>query len=181
MPSWAVAQGLQLWATTVAVNDAEVKLAPWHSLVSVEATTITLSPSGGYKVSAAIESEVKGLYAKYPECLFASWIGNDGMLNLQSGTNKLVVQFDDAVHWQSSALGRRFSVRRDGAEIFAIRYHTFFRRLRQRPWSILTEIFMPDDDWGLVCDLPSFIHSNYKDLSLIREAIVKQAHLSASH
>ena len=98
--------------------------------------------------------EISGWYARYDEGTFAYWRQDERDF---VSWRKKVIELSPAtmVEWSSTASGRHFKVEKQGVTKLTFSYYTLLRR----PWRMLTELLIPDDDWGLVFDLPSFVHS----------------------
>lgn len=116
---------------------------------------VSIQADGSKPVAIAAARPVAGWYAKYKEGLFAYWLSGerqfvrwrDHTIELNTGTE---------IVWESRVFGRRFTVRKQGKMILEATYHTLLRNLG--------DAF--DDWWGLVNDLPSFVHSGHSAGSL---------------
>jgi hypothetical protein len=105
---------------------------------------------------------VSGWYADYDEGRFAFWL--EGDRQFVSWRNKKVELLQSTVmQWESNISGRSFKIVCGGKIRLVANYHTLLRR----PWRIITDILFMDDDWGLVNDLPSVIHSEYESGNLV--------------
>lgn len=103
-------------------------------------------------------SEISGAYAKYKEGIFAVWCDSEIeeiWLTCNGSSTKL--SLDCKLTWQSKLFSRKFSVETDSGQFISFRYKT----LIYEPWRLITDLFIPNDDWGLVFDLPSFVHSSH--------------------
>jgi hypothetical protein len=107
--------------------------------------------------------KVSGWYADYDEGRFIYWHeGDQQYISWRGKTVKL--EPSSRVEWESTIPGRRFRLVGDGKTVLCAKYHTMLRR----PWRIVTDLLFPDDDWGLVFDLPSTIHSGHKRGQLLK-------------
>ena len=102
--------------------------------------------------------EVSGWYADYDEGRFAYWFDGDRQYIYWRG-KKIELVSTSRIEWESTITGRSFKVISNGKIQLHLKYHT----LARRPWRLITDIVFMDDDWGLVYDLPSFIHSRHTE------------------
>lgn len=111
-----------------------------------------------YSLEESEKSEdFSGFYAKYHEGFFVFFTGSDGKLKI--GWNGRLISISEvySTHWHSDTKGRKLvCYDTENQELLTVSYHTFLR-FGLNPFKLLSEVFMPDDDWGLVADLPSFV------------------------
>lgn len=151
------------------VNDLRPLLVPWHTLVAAGKSLLTLDENGAFIESESLESP-NGTFAIYDEGVFAVWVIRRETIFVQANQQVAQVFPTDELRRGNEIRGRHFAVLRDGVPRLTFDYKTF-RSLMKRPWKLIQEILAPDDDWGLVADLPSFVHSHYKNPELILNAI----------
>ena len=59
------------------------------------------------------------------------------------------------VAWEVKKFGLAFKVAKKDGEVETFQYMT----LKRQPWRLLTELFIPDDEWDLEGDLPHFAYT----------------------
>lgn len=103
------------------------------------------------------EIKIQGWFSKFPEGIFASF---EVEYDVYFYWNSLIYVFKDgdSVKWRSAITGRTFNIYRNSCLMFEARYMTL-KRFILSPWKIFEDLLLPDDDWGLENDLPSFVHS----------------------
>ncbi|MFY9179902.1 MAG: hypothetical protein WAO12_09030 [Venatoribacter sp.] len=143
-------------------------LKPWSRLVSFDDSAIQITLEDGHFSCQRYEGGNKfdGWYAKYDEGVFVFFKGNNDQATI--GWNKKVVNVDKIyrVDWLNNYSGRLFECfDKNNQSLMKCHYYTY-RRFFLNPLSLISEIFMPDDDWGLVCDLPSVVHSSIEDKTI---------------
>lgn len=142
-----------------------LRLIYWDKSVSIGKTTLSIDLSQRKLIflpEIEDNKEIFGWYAKYNEGVF--YIFTDDRNNLYIGFDKnhINVSFVSSIQWHSNIKNRKFQAYSEGRDIILeFKYKTLINSLK-KPWSILEDIFIPDDDWGLVSDLPSFIHSSFR-------------------
>ena len=125
----------------------------WHKSLGKEKR---LSILNGEYVKHRGESAISGWYADYTEGRFAFWIEPDRQY-ISWRKKRIELKPSSKVHWHSRIAGRKFELFSNG--ILQLKFN--YRTLACRPWAVVTDFIIPDDDWGLDCDLPSFIHSHH--------------------
>ena len=115
-----------------------------------------------------------GWYGYYPEGLFYFFRDDKGRIFI--GVNEVVVpvKMVESAIWTSNLRARYFiCLDRKGQVILDFKYRTL-RRFIRNPLKLITEFFIPDDDWGLESDVPSFVHSRIKcnDFNEIFEKLI---------
>lgn len=158
---------------STAIEGLPLTLGPWHVVVSRGSGAVLLELRDGRpritEVEAATGSlgsdsevasgtpEVDGWYASYPEGVFSvfrdaadqHWVGWRDRFE--------PVPHVEAVGWHNGVLGRRLEIAFAGeTPELSVRYQTW-RALIRDPLYVL------DDDWGLVADLPSVFDSWFDD------------------
>jgi hypothetical protein len=137
-----------------------IVLQRWHEKLGCSRYA-ALSTQAGLVMHMARPGRVDGWYAQYAEGLFAYWFdGERHFLHWRGRTVPLLPA--SSIEWSSGAFGLTFKVFCKGTAELSFGYHTVIRE----PWRLITDLVVPDDDWGLVFDLPSFIHSHYAAGSL---------------
>lgn len=109
-----------------------------------------------------------GWYAVYPEGVFVVFLDESDRVIVGWNGHAETLNSDTSVEWDLSGRGRHFrivSVSKN-LEIIDARYQTFWRYLKN-PLLFFFDLFVPDDDWGLMADLPSFVHSSWKRGDLV--------------
>lgn len=77
---------------------------------------------------------------------------------------------DTELRW-SSGMGGRLLTATDGKQSeFHFSYRSPWRYLT-RPFVLVRDIILGSDWWGLECDLPSFVHSTYRSLDGLGNAL----------
>ena len=147
------------------IKKEDVILKCWHSVVAFKKhQLLTLGVNKGHFQFSPYEGELKpcGFYAAYHEGIFVFFATEDGKV-LIGWKDKLVdVPTIYKAEWSSKASGRCFEAfDQSGQSLMLIRYQTLKQYLWS-PFKLLYDILIPDDDWGLVADIPSFIHSHVK-------------------
>ena len=149
----------------MAVNNI-VYLNYWDKQVSINTDILGLNIIDETYCLSTIAQEivsVAGWYAEYPEGTFVFFKDTTGRLLIGWDGNLIVVQFIHVVHWESRVSGRLFvCYDKNEVELMKVSYKTI-KRLILSPIRLIRELVSPDDDWGLVADLPSFIHSCFVD------------------
>jgi hypothetical protein len=148
-------------------------LARWHPVVG-DSYAVQLDSRGRMTAQYARKEDAPsapgGVYAHYPEGVFAVFVAEEEIwLQWQDRQVKLLRDHD--VAWQSTFGGRSFGLSRNGETDLAFTYQTLIRR----PWRLIADLLMPDDDWGLVADLPGFVHSHFRDGPKLVEMVRAQA------
>ncbi|KZX53508.1 hypothetical protein A3709_10305 [Halioglobus sp. HI00S01] len=144
---------------------SEYILRPWHEVVATDAGLLKISVSKGeYRASEALESiESQGWYASYDEGDFVFLRNERGLFCI--GWQEKLVELDQIaqIEWESTTRGRSLECRdHQGELLLKVRYRTS-KRFLKNPLKLFEELLVPDDDWGLAADLPSFIHSCIED------------------
>jgi hypothetical protein len=111
-------------------------------------------------IPTGVPQHVCGWYAQYKEGLFAYWQSAEQEF-VRWRDDKVVLKPGMEIEWKSQLLGRQFQVQGHGKTLLTVSYHTLLRNLG--------DVF--DDWWGLVDDLPSFVHSGHQ-----RGTLIKQLH-----
>ena len=136
------------------------KLKPWDNQVSIDGQCLELLEYGDdYSLDNLDgEANLDGFYAQYHEGTFVLFQSKSGQLKIGWNGKLLELSKVKRTRWYSNIKGRCL-VCFDGEsnELLRINYHTI-SRFKLNPFKILAEVFTPDDDWGLVADLPSFLN-----------------------
>ena len=147
-------------------NNYEIYLNYWDSQVSINASKLCLSIADGAYCSSIIDKNIVGVtgwYANYPEGIFVFFEDADGRLLIGWDGHLIDVQLIHLISWDSSVSGRLFvCYDKNQIELLKVPYRTL-KRLMLNPIKLVGELVAPNDDWGLVADLPSFIHSCFVD------------------
>ena len=115
---------------------------------------------------------VDGWFSEYEEGLFGVFCDEKFKVNIVWNNNIYVISKIDRIEWRSNVCGRTFEILNNDSVVFRFDYMTW-RRFIFRPWLLFYEIFVPDDDWGLVYDIPSFVHSSYTLRKPIYESLAE--------
>jgi len=76
------------------------------------------------------------------------------------------------IKWNSKFFGLTFiAYGGEGVAALRFRYQTIIGRIFCEPRELLLDFVAPDDDWGLVADLPSFVHSCFESNENIHERL----------
>lgn len=149
------------------LNSEKFLLRPWHSEVSLSNELIAIeirSDRFGVIESSQIPINPSGTYAAYPEGVFVF---------LTMGKNKVAIGWEhrifyisdvSSIEWKSDLSGRSFSINLTSSN--SSEHFNYVTRSRN-PIKIISDVLFPDDEWGLECDLPSFIHSTFLDGTLV--------------
>lgn len=143
---------LQYWDQLVAIDNESIQ-------VTLDGDRFSHQPDSG-------ASQVDGWYAAYEEGVFVFF--KDNLDRILIGWNQSAIDVDliDRVNWLNSFSGRLFECFDKGnRSLLKANYHSY-RRFIFNPLKLFSEFVMPDDNWGLVADLPSFIHSSIEDGSI---------------
>jgi hypothetical protein len=98
-----------------------------------------------------------GFYAAYHEGIFAFFATRDGKLQIGWKDQLVDISEISKTVWSSKVSGRSLqALGENGQHLIKAKYHTL-KRFLLNPLGLLLEFLMPDDDWGLEADLPSFI------------------------
>ena len=140
-------------------------LKPWYRLVSFDDSAIQVELEDDHFSYQLYKGDDKfdGWYAKYDEGVFIFFKDNNNRATI--GWKKKVVNIDKIyrVDWSNNYSGRLFECfDKNNQSLLKCHYDTYWQYVFN-PLRFICEIFMPDDDWGLVCDLPSVIHSSIED------------------
>jgi hypothetical protein len=148
-------------------------LARWHPLVG-DSYAVRLDGRGRVSARYALKEDApsapEGVYAHYPEGVFAVFV-TEAEIWVQWHDRQVKLLRDHEVAWQSTFKGRSFRLCRNGEPDLEFAYRTLVRG----PWRLIVDLLVPDDDWGLVADLPSFIHSHFRDGPKLAEMVRVQA------
>ena len=136
-------------------------LTPWHKSVSYGRQNLVIVTSSSHarmSHKSRDEASSDGFYAVYPEGWF--FVALDEAGRAVFGWERVAISFSDVkrVDWSGRLFSREFSAEIKSGHVICFRYKTLVRQ----PWRIVTDIILPDDDWGLVCDLPSWADSMLK-------------------
>ena len=154
------------------VGVRKVVLQYWHSLVSNDEQFLEvefLMPElriEGLEYSKKNQEVLRGFYACYDEGVFFLFAKDT---EIYIGWDHRIVAMSDvaSVSWRSAFFGRFFCVKNSlGKALVVKKYRTMFFRL-MNPYAFFMDFF--DDDWGLVADLPSFVHSSFGGGSLFED------------
>jgi hypothetical protein len=149
----------------VSVSDSELNnliLHYWDKSVSKDNSAMKLSC--GEKCSSLLKVDglyenFDGWYASYDRGTFCWFKNEKGHYLISWNGNQIEVDSIARVEWGVELKGRYFRcVDRNGEKLMSFRYHTI-GRLFSNPGLFILEVLAPDDDFGLVSDLPSFFHS----------------------
>ncbi len=137
---------LRYWSETVSINGQLFE-------VNIDLNELELVNS---KLTANRRQGISGIYAKYPEGIFAVLFCKNNWFLMWRG-RLIELQNISEVSWSSTILGRNFIVKnRDGHIALKVNYKTVLCGLIN-PIRMFVDIV--DDDWGLDSDLPSYIES----------------------
>lgn len=142
-------------------RDGTYILKAWHHSVSIADHTIqvTLNDSHFSCQLSGAENRTAGWYAKYHEGIFVFLKDNNNHVIIGWNQNIVDVEKINNTTWTNTFYGRLFECFDQSSQsVLKCNYHTF-RRFAFNPLKILGDLLIPDDDWGLECDLPSVIHS----------------------
>ncbi|OED48050.1 hypothetical protein ACH42_02785 [Endozoicomonas sp. (ex Bugula neritina AB1)] len=143
-------------------------LKAWHRSVSFDDSAIQLALDDDCFSYQRYEGDGKfdGWYAKYDEGVFVFFKDSRDRIIIGWNQNTADVEKINRIDWSSSISGLLFECfDKNNQSLLKCHYYTY-RRFGFNPLKLIGEIFMPDDDWGLVCDLPSVIHSSVKDRTI---------------
>ncbi len=143
-------------------------LKAWHQSVSFDDSAIQVAFDDDRFSYQRYEGEGKfdGWYAKYHEGVFVFFKDNRDRIIIGWNQNAVDVEQINRIDWSSALSGRFFTCYdKCNQSLLKCSYHTY-RRFAFNPLKLIGEFFIPDDDWGLECDLPSFIHSSIEDGSI---------------
>ncbi len=108
--------------------------------------------------------KIDGWYAEYKEGLFAFWQnGHKQFVRWRNSEAELTPGL--SVRWASRMSHRQFVIESGQDILLRAKYHTLLRE----PWRIVVDFLAPDDDWGLVNDLPSWVHSGFVNGDLAQQ------------
>ena len=116
-------------------------------------------------ISTAIgDTRSNGYYASYEERIFA--VFEDKFGELRIGWNGYLFHLSKlaTVDWSLDRQSRNFKVTTIDGESASFSYDkrkSFLKRA--------VEVFLPDDDWDLACDLPSVVHSSFLQGTLVSD------------
>lgn len=158
-------------------SDSGFTLNYWDKSVAINRDSIQLILKGnGFFLSSSIGVEkIDGWYAEYSEGVFVFF--KDGRNRIFIGWDQKLIDVNIIARtdW-SNRLGGRIFECFDDNNVSLLRFgYNSFKRFYLNPLKLVGELLMPDDEWGLVADLPSFVHSslesgniksNYKKLLL---------------
>ncbi|MGZ3744995.1 MAG: hypothetical protein ACXWRE_07550 [Pseudobdellovibrionaceae bacterium] len=105
-----------------------------------------------------------GWYQPYTEGIFSIFKISSNQWCIYCNDQLLNLTPELKIFWKNTLGGRQLNIFRSEKLMFSFRYQTWRAILRDP-----TYIF--DDDWGLVADLPSFLHSNSKNFDLLDQAL----------
>lgn len=141
----------------------------WHKIVSggsefLQIQEYPFKKQHIKKDDPIAKEEIKGFFACYPEGIFCWYKNNSGALFISWNGKRQVLGSIDTIQWTSEMWGRHF-VARDKQDkiVMDFRYQTAKGLFFSHPFEFIVELFCPDDDWGLVGDLPSFVDSCFND------------------
>lgn len=105
---------------------------------------------------------INGWYAEYSEGTFVFFKNRNGELALGWRNNFELLDNVKSIDWDMSAKRRHLiCYNLEGNCILEAKYRTLRRFLN--PIKLFSELFVPDDDWGLNSDLPSHVHSSFNN------------------
>jgi hypothetical protein len=146
------------------VNVNHLTLDPWHDAVSIDGKQLVveiLDNSFSVKQKVRGFEIIHGWYAKFHEGVFVFFEDYEGYLNVGWKKSLCKLLRVSQIDWISKTTGRQFTCLDENNDpILDVSYQTL-RRFLFNPSLVYSEVFLQDDDWGLVADLPSFVHSGY--------------------
>ena len=96
-----------------------------------------------------------GYYQMFPEGCFIIFFFKNGNAVLGWNDNLVYSEELSNVAWEVKKFGLAFKVAKKDGEVETFQYMT----LKRQPWRLLTELFIPDDEWDLEGDLPHFAYT----------------------
>ncbi|MEP0068939.1 hypothetical protein [Pyruvatibacter sp.] len=143
-------------------------LRAWHKVVSIKDDFIQISVEDGrfsYRRRAR-SGDIHGFYAKYREGVFVLYKDKGGRLSIGWKKNVLALDTVDRICWESTLRGLMFECfDQDNHSLMQVRYRWFHQYLIN-PLKLIWDLVVPDDEWDLVSDLPSWVDSWFDDGSL---------------
>lgn len=134
------------------------RLKPWHETLAL--------PSGDVEISiiedsfslidrGSANSLISGFYAQYREGLFFIAFGEGNFVCFGWSGRAIWSKDVEESWWSNETMGLEFGCRLKSGEKFSFEYQT----LKSNPLRLITDLFVPDDEWDLVGDLPCFLQS----------------------
>lgn len=149
-------------------------ISPWHDIVSIKRKKLflreaTLSYELG--VYSGAPKYISGWYAKYPEGIFILFRSSDGKIKIGFKDKLLDIEQITSIVWSASFKKRSFKVIDERNELLSEFNYNRTINYVFRPWKFFFEAFVPDDDWGLEADLPSFVDSCFKNRNVQKSVL----------
>lgn len=149
----------------VARSEDKYILKYWHPSIAINNRYMQINLDGD-RYSRKPHSDVNqidGWYAAYHEGVFVLF--KDNLDRILIGWKNHIVDVDriEKVEWSSTIKGRHFECFGKGNNSLMTANYQTLRRFIFNPLALIGEFLIPDDDWGLVADLPSFVDSGVKD------------------
>ncbi|MCG3269325.1 hypothetical protein [Yoonia sp. I 8.24] len=133
-------------------------LKPWHKSVSYRGKNLVVAiAENNARVAhkSRYVASADGFYAVYPEGWFFIALDEGG--RTVAGWKHALLSLSEVnrIARSQGLFCREFSAEVEGNPVATFKYRTLFRQ----PWRIVTDLIVPDDDWGLVCDLPGWVYT----------------------
>ncbi len=137
-----------------------VILKCWHTLVAFKKHELLSLSLGNERFKFTPyrgEQKACGVYAAYHEGIFVFFATEDGTLQIGWKDQLVDVSEISKTVWSGKVSGLSFeAIGQNGQCLMLVKYQTL-RQYLWNPFKFLYDILVPDDDWGLVADLPDFI------------------------
>lgn len=111
--------------------------------------------------SNLVSLSIDGWFEEYSEGLFAVFCDHTKQAYVFWNGSIYYITYDTTIEWNNTVYGRLFRLIKNNQAELEFNYMTWHKFITH-PWAIITEIFLPDDDYGLINDLPGYVHSLYR-------------------
>jgi hypothetical protein len=137
-------------------------LKPWHQSVSYRGQNLVIVTSTNHAHLShknRDDASPNGFYAVYPEGWFFVALDEGGQT--VAGWKRATISLSEVsrIDWSHGLFCREFTAKIEGKKVASFKYRTLLRQ----PWRVVTDLIVPDDDWGLVCDLPSWVDTIFNE------------------